>query len=57
MNSAGVKRTGGHLKYWKATLKKDLATQYDPNVIGLHRWNRNWMAIWIFGAMQAEEIN
>ena len=36
------KRVGRQLKTWASTIKDDLA---GPQVVGLRRWNRDWLAI------------
>ena len=35
----------GQLKTWASTIKDDLAALSGPQVVGLRRWNRNWLAI------------
>ena len=39
------KRVGGQLKTGASTIKDDIAAQSDPQVVGLRRWNRDWLAI------------
>ena len=39
------KRVGGQLKTWASTIKDDLAALSCPQVVGLRRWNRDWLAI------------
>ena len=39
------KRIGGQLKTWASTIKDDLAGLSGPQVLGLRRWNRYWLAI------------
>ena len=39
------KRTGGQLKTWAVTLKEDLSGLSGPEVVGLRRWNRDWLSI------------
>ena len=39
------KHIGGQLKMWASTIKDDLAALSGPQVVGLRRWNRDWLAI------------
>ena len=39
------KRVGGQLKTWASTIKDDIAALSGPQVVGLRRWNRDWLAI------------
>ena len=39
------KRVGGQLKTWASTIKDDLAALSGLQVVGLRRWNRDWLAI------------
>ena len=36
---------GGQLTTWASTMKDDLAALSGPQVVGLRRWNRDWLAI------------
>ena len=39
------KRVGRQLKTWASTIKDDLAALSGLQVVGLRRWNHNWLAI------------
>ena len=39
------KHVGGQLKMWPSTIKDDLVALSGPQVVGLRRWNRDWLAI------------
>ena len=33
------------LKTWASTIKDDLAALSGPQVVGIRRWNRDWLAV------------
>ena len=39
------KRVGGQLNTWASTIKDGQAALSGPQVVGLRRWNRDWLAI------------
>ena len=39
------KRIAGHLMTWVSIIKDDRAELSGPQVVGLRRWNRDWLAI------------
>ena len=39
------KRVARQLKTWASTIKDDLAVLSGPQVVGLRRWSRDWLAI------------
>ena len=39
------KHFGGQLRTWASTIKDDLAALSGPQLVGLRRWNYDWLAI------------